>query len=1342
MGRALRWLKWIVATAVLAPLLLVACLLVVLNIAPGQRVAANLVNQFAGSVAQVHGISGSFPRALRIASIDLRDGAGTYAIIRGAALDWSPWQLLRRDASIQSLTAEEVEVLRLPASSASTGASAPGGGFSLPLHVDLDRLHIGALALARPVLGVPALMRVTGSAHLASLEAGRATIDVQRLDRPGTYHLAGRIDPASLAGALSAEEPAQGFVAQVAELPGLGALALHASVDGKWTGAATTLSLAAGPLRADAHGTVDINGEAADLDLAATAPAMSPRPGISWQSVAVEAHVHGKLGAPQASGTVRIADLAAAGAKIDRLSADVTGDTVQAQLAATAQGVTVPGPKPDLLAAGPVELRARVDLARPDRPATFAVSHPLLRLDGTATTAGTIRAQAHLDLPDLGALAAAAGQDVQGHAALDLTATEGVGGESGTVKGTLGITGGKAPLPALIGPAATLDLAAALHGQDITISRLALNGKALSFAAHGGETDQRVTLDWQAALADLSAVAPTVQGRLDGHGRVTGPLHDLAATATLTGEVATQGVPKGPLTVTLAANGLPGSPAGKVTAQGSLDGAPLALDVAATRAADGTLRVEVTRAAWKSAGAHGAFSLPPGAALPLGNFSLRMARLADLSRLTGESLQGSIAAEASLADAGGVPTATLTLDATNAGLGGTASVRTAKLTATVRNPATAPNVTAALDVTDFAAGKLGGSVRVAAQGPQSSLGLKLAADVTGLAGSPLAARGSATVDVPKKSVTLTALSADWKGETLRLLGPARISDGNGLAVDRLRLGVQQAVLELSGRVSPTLDLTASLRDLRPEVARAVMPNLRATGEVNAEAHLTGTAARPTGTIRLTARDLHATTGDAAALPAASLTADAKLAGTTADVDVRFAAGANRLALTGTAPIAAAAPMRLHATGGLDLATANPILSANGQHVLGHVALDATITGTAAAPRASGALRLTGGAAQDYANGAHVSGISALVQAEGDHVRLVRLDGRAGNGTLSARGTLGLGGAMPVDLTFTAHDAQPFVTDEIKATLNADLSLRGDAAGQLAARGTVTIDNAEIRIPEKLPSSIAVLDVRRPGQAPAPPPTPGPDIALDVTVSAPGQVFIRGRGLFAEVAGKVKVGGTAAKPIPVGAFRLVRGEFNLAGTTLTFTKGTVSFLGGGKLDPALNLVATSTNSNITATLTVGGFASAPKITLSSQPPLPQDEVLAQLLFGQSAGSLTAGQLASAAAAVAQISGMGGGAFSPLDSLRQSLGLDRLAVGGGTNGSGPSVQAGSYVARGVYVGAKQATNGQGTQGTVQVDLAKGLKLETTVGTGGQTQATGAQATQDPYATSVGLTYTFSY
>ena len=137
------------------------------------------------------------------------------------------------------------------------------------------------------------------------------------------------------------------------------------------------------------------------------------------------------------------------------------------------------------------------------------------------------------------------------------------------------------------------------------------------------------------------------------------------------------------------------------------------------------------------------------------------------------------------------------------------------------------------------------------------------------------------------------------------------------------------------------------------------------------------------------------------------------------------------------------------------------------------------------------------------------------------------------------------------------------------------------------------------------------------------------------------------------------------------------------------------------------------------------------------------MLAHLLFGQSASSLGPFQLAQIAAALAQISGVAGAGFDPLDSVRKGLGLDTLSVGGGSGGgTSANVEAGRYVSQGVYVGARQATSGGGTQAVVQIDLLKGLKLESTVGTGGGTAQGSAQSGAASQGTGVGLTYQFEY
>ncbi|MBV8455215.1 MAG: translocation/assembly module TamB domain-containing protein, partial [Acetobacteraceae bacterium] len=235
------------------------------------------------------------------------------------------------------------------------------------------------------------------------------------------------------------------------------------------------------------------------------------------------------------------------------------------------------------------------------------------------------------------------------------------------------------------------------------------------------------------------------------------------------------------------------------------------------------------------------------------------------------------------------------------------------------------------------------------------------------------------------------------------------------------------------------------------------------------------------------------------------------------------------------------------------------------------------------------------------------------------------------------------------------------------------------------------------------------------------------------------VFIRGRGMNVELGGAIAISGTTKAMQPRGMLKLRRGTFNLVGNTLTFNSGDIDFNGGSLTNPGIHLVAMSTVNGTVATLTVSGTARNPKITLTSQPELPQDQILALLLFHTSSDRLSPFQLASIAGGLAEISGTSSGLTNPLQSVQNALGLDQLGVGGGPNGN-PSLQAGRYVGRRLYVGAQESTGGQGAQGVVTYDLTHGLKLNATVGTGQTTSAIGA--TGEANGASVGITYSFEY
>ncbi|TLU72031.1 translocation/assembly module TamB domain-containing protein [Lichenicoccus roseus] len=1383
--RARRILLWTVGLLVGAPLALVVLVLAVLligaNTGPGRRLIERQAASLSGGLVTLDGLAGRFPDGLRVAHVAVHDHLGTWLTIDGIRLDWHPLALIGRTARIDLASIDRIAVARLPVADPDARPSPPSksGGSSIPnFAIEIARLHVGELAIAAPVtglaadLGLDGHVRVAGIAPLlngvsvATLPDSDIALDVKRLDHPGTVSLTALTNAERLGLHLHAHDPQGGLVTALAAMPMLDPLTLSLDLDGPREASAVKLALKAGPVVLDAQGTADLMTRHFDLSTTGSAPAMEPRPGIAWNGVSLNAHVSGTPAAPAGSGRLVLDNLTAPGVGLSRLTADFTGQAADgaasgpATLHAVLDGLRIPGPRPALLAQSPVMLEATLHGDQPGRPVDLTLFHDLAQIQGRIFTAATqpggsaLHGHLGITLPQLAPLAEAGGVTLAGHAALGTDFELRNGAEIVGLGGTVAITGGQPQAVGLIGDAGQVSLTASLAGHDVRIYGLKLDGRALHLDASGSDLSNTLDLHTSLRLPNLQAALPTLRGTLGLDASVHGPLDDLAASVRANGNIGSDIIPAGPLTLALDADHLPKAPQGHITLDGTLDRAPLTLAANVARLADGSTHVTLDRLGWKSASGHADLTLPAGARLPLGSVDLRMARLADLSRVAGQAITGSLKAVVTTSQPAGSAHPVARIDVSGSAGARPASVGRLALAGTVVDPAGTPTLDLALRADQIAASGITGNASVTAKGPQTALAVTARGAFEHVAGAPATLDAALLLDLPGKHVRVQRLAGTAKGETLRLLAPARIGFGPAIEVDRLRASLAPAgattgaLLDVAGTVSPRLDLTASLANVTPALARPFAPTLDATGVIAAQARLTGTTAKPSGSVTLTARNMHLRTGPAASLPPAVLDARAVLVGGSARIDAHLDAGREiALALSGTAPVGADGALGLRARGNIDLAVANAVLGAEGRQAGGQLGLDLGVSGTAKAPRLDGAIRLDHGQIQDFAQGVRLTDISALITARGQSIGIDSFVAHAGDGTLNASGSVGaLVPGLPVDLHLTAHKAKPLASDLLTAVLDMDLTVKGQVQSRLDVAGTVTIDSAAINIPNGLPPSVATLDVIRPGETRATQAAVAPAriVGLDMTVRSPGQIFVRGHGLDAEMAGKLHVGGTTTAPQVSGGFDMRRGTFSLAGVSLTFTKGRVGFDGAGvtnAIDPSLDFTAESFVENDVARLHVGGYASAPKITLSSNPPLPQDQVLALILFQQTTTKLSTAQIVSLTAALAELSGAGGSGGGVLGTVRSTLGLDRLSVGsGGANTSGASVEAGKYVARGVYVGAKQSTSGAGTQAQVQIDLTRRLKLETVVGTGGQ--VTGTTTPENDPGSSVGLKYQFQY
>jgi translocation and assembly module TamB len=213
-----------------------------------------------------------------------------------------------------------------------------------------------------------------------------------------------------------------------------------------------------------------------------------------------------------------------------------------------------------------------------------------------------------------------------------------------------------------------------------------------------------------------------------------------------------------------------------------------------------------------------------------------------------------------------------------------------------------------------------------------------------------------------------------------------------------------------------------------------------------------------------------------------------------------------------------------------------------------------------------------------------------------------------------------------------------------------------------------------------------------------------DATLDLTISAPNRVFVRGRGIDAELGGHLRVRGRLSDPETIGAFELRRGRFSIAGTRLDFTRGRIEFT--GNLTPTLDFEAQTRAEDVTAIIAISGPARQPSFASTSQPELPQDEVLSRLLFSKASGGLSPIQMLQLAQVAAQFSGAGGS--DVFERVRKSLGVDSLDVSVGSTGN-PTVGVSRAINRRISIGVKTGTEPSDSGASVDIDVTRNLRLK---------------------------------
>lgn len=402
---------------------------------------------------------------------------------------------------------------------------------------------------------------------------------------------------------------------------------------------------------------------------------------------------------------------------------------------------------------------------------------------------------------------------------------------------------------------------------------------------------------------------------------------------------------------------------------------------------------------------------------------------------------------------------------------------------------------------------------------------------------------------------------------------------------------------------------------------------------------------------------------------------------------------------------------------------------------GPVRIAADATGSLADPQVRGSLASNALRLRSALSGTDVRNVNVVGNFAGSRLRLRSFAGTApGGGTITGSGIIDLarlgeqiGGRAgtfrgpQIDIRAAAKDAQLLNALGLSATVTGPLRIVSDGNGGTIA-GRLRVDEADwvlgnISASARLPQ-ISTREINVPTDiAPARVTTAPWRYLIDATATS--RVNVEGLGLESEWGADINLRGTTSDPRIGGEARMVRGAYTFAGTRFELERGIIDFDASVPIDPRLDIRAETERDGLTVAVNVRGSALQPEIAFSSVPALPEEEVLARLLFGGSITELSATDALQLGTALASL--RGGGGLDPINQLRNAIGLDRLRI----VGADPALDRGTGVALGKNIGRRFyveiITDGRGYSATeLEFRVTSWLSLLASVSTIGRESA----------------------
>lgn len=279
---------------------------------------------------------------------------------------------------------------------------------------------------------------------------------------------------------------------------------------------------------------------------------------------------------------------------------------------------------------------------------------------------------------------------------------------------------------------------------------------------------------------------------------------------------------------------------------------------------------------------------------------------------------------------------------------------------------------------------------------------------------------------------------------------------------------------------------------------------------------------------------------------------------------------------------------------------------------GSIVLAAGVRGTVSNPRLTGQVELHSASfdSRNWPNGIwNANGVVAL---RGNSAVVQNLTAQSGGGQVTVTGSATYSDQLRFDLRADASRVRIMPQAGLGIVISARASLAGTSANS-SITGTVTIEEISYASRTDLGSLLSLA--APPVQTPSAPSRLLENMRLDIRVRSSSALGVQSTlAQNLQLSADLRIRGTAANPGVLGRVQITEGKLLFFGSTFTINTGTISFYNPVRIDPILDLSLQTATQGISVVLKVNGPIDNMKLSYTSDPPLPFQQIVNLLATG--------------------------------------------------------------------------------------------------------------------------------